>query len=124
MKVEISDKFKKDLKEIHDKKLLDRIDKLISNVSEIILNNDKENELPSIPNMIKLAGYDNFYRIRLGDYRIGISIEFVEQENTDTIENDSNLDLSDDSEIEICIEDDIFWFERFGHRKDFYRKFP
>ncbi|WP_202807006.1 type II toxin-antitoxin system RelE family toxin [Planktothrix agardhii] len=43
----------------------------------------------------KLQGYDTFYRIRLGNYRIGIEL------NEDTI-----------------------IFTRFLHRKDIYKFFP
>ncbi len=48
-----------------------------------------------------MSGYSNKYRIRLGNYRIGISIE-----------NNKNYDF------------DIFWFERFLNRKNIYRYFP
>ena len=77
-------------------------------------NMEDNHEIPDVPNMIKLSGHENYFRIRLGNYRIGISI--------DNQDNESNEKL--DTEIVVNVTDDIFWFERFGHRKDFYRIFP
>lgn len=80
--------FKKDLKKIKNKKLLDQINSLIqetigaSNILEI--NGIK-----------KLKGYDSYYRIRMGNYRIGV-------------------DLTGNALI----------FVRILHRKDIYKFFP
>ena len=104
MIVKIRDKFQKDIKKIKDKKLQNKIQELISFVETIVSNMQEKQDIPDIFNMIKLFGHDNYYRIRIGNYRIGISIETQD----------------DKKENEI----DIFWFERFGHRKDFYRIFP
>ncbi len=48
-----------------------------------------------------MSGHSDKYRIRLGNYRIGI-----------TIENNESDDF------------DILWFERLLHRKDIYKYFP
>ena len=48
-----------------------------------------------VPNLTKLSGSSGFYRIRIGDYRIGILVE--------------------ENEVE---------FVRFLHRRDIYRYFP
>ena len=60
-----------------------------------ILQVESVKKLSQIKNLKKLLGYDNYYRIRLGDYRIGIKIE-----------------------------NDIVYFVTFEHRKDIYKSFP
>ncbi len=80
--------FAKDLKRIRDKNLRRRIQHIIAEVK-------LANNLGDVHNLRKMQGYDTFYRIRLGDYRIG-----VELVNTNLI------------------------FVRALHRKDIYRKFP
>ena len=54
-----------------------------------------ENNLDIMKRVSKLKGYDNYYKIRVGDYRIGLYIE------ADSLE-----------------------FKRVLHRKDIYRYFP
>lgn len=60
-------------------------------------------ELPEMKNSMeyqklqKLVGYTNYYKIRVGDYRIGILV------------NDQN---------------NTFVFSRVLHRKEIYRSFP
>lgn len=71
MNTRFESKFAKDLKEIRDRNLLVRL-------KQIILNCQQAESLTQISNLKKLQGYDNFYRIRLGDYRVGL--EFVENE--------------------------------------------
>ncbi len=51
--------------------------------------------IQDIPNCVKLKGYNNFYRIRFGNYRAGLKFE----NNTMT-------------------------FERIMHRKDIYKYYP
>jgi mRNA interferase RelE/StbE len=51
--------------------------------------------LNDLPDVKKMQGYDSLYRIRLGDYRIGIEV----------------------------VADQVI-FVRFLHRKDIYRYFP
>lgn len=48
-----------------------------------------------IPNIGKLKGYSNYYKIRFGDYRVGLRFE-----------------------------DNILYFERILHRKDIYKFYP
>ncbi len=55
----------------------------------------EEPQLSSIPNTKAMKGYSNRYRIRLGDYRVGIEVD------------------GDDVEV-----------FRVLHRRDFYRYFP
>jgi len=80
--------FEKDLKNINDKNLLKKIKSTIEEIR-------KTDKLSSISNLKKLRGYETFYRIRIGDYRIGIEI------------------------IEDCV-----IFTRVLHRKEVYRYFP
>lgn len=80
--------FFSDLDNINDKKILSKL--------EIIINTIKStDDLYKIPTIRKLKGYDNFYRIRLGNYRIGIEIK-----------------------------ESFIIFTRLLHRKDIYRYFP
>jgi mRNA interferase RelE/StbE len=88
MKVIIYKSFNNDVKKIKDKKLLQQIIEIISQVESATSQNE-------IQNLKKLKGYKQFYRIRTGNYRIGISI--------------TNTTVS---------------FARFLHRKDIYKYFP
>ena len=88
MNIKFEAKFEKDLKEIKDRNILAKL-------KQIILNCKQAESLFQITNIKKLQGYDNFYRIRLGDYRIGIEV----------------------------IDNEII-FTRFLHRKDIYKSFP
>ena len=88
MKVEFKSSFARDLKRIRGKILKDQIKEVIEQV-------EQAQGLDQIVNIKKLAGSDNYYRIKLANYRIG-------------------LILKDDSII----------FVRFLHRKDIYRYFP
>ena len=88
MDVRFEASFEKDLKKVKDKKLLKRIREAIDEVK-------KAPDLGDVKNLSKLKGYKTFYRIRLGDYRIG-------------------LDVAEGKVI----------FTRILHRKDIYRYFP
>ena len=88
MDVRFEASFEKDLKKVKDKKLLKRIREAIDEVK-------KAPDLGDVKNLSKLKGYKTFYRIRLGDYRIG-------------------LDVTENKVI----------FTRILHRKDIYRYFP
>lgn len=68
MQVEFLDKFLKDLDKIRSKSLSE-------NVSKIILKAEKANSLSDISNIKKLSGFKSAYRIKTGDYRIGIFVE-------------------------------------------------
>ncbi len=65
MKFKIKKSFLKDLKKLNDKRLA----KEIKNLFHII---EKAENLQEIPNVKKLKGFEEFYRIRIGRYRVGI----------------------------------------------------
>ena len=88
MKIKFESSFEKDLKKIKNNKLFQRIKNIIQEVKEV-------DEPYFMPNLKKMKGYDTFYRIRTGDYRIGIEII-----------------------------DDVVIFARILHRKDIYKFFP
>ncbi len=88
MKVCFETSFEKDLKKVKDKKLL-------KNVSESIDEVKKARDLSKIRNLTKLRGYKTFYRIRIGDYRLGLDVE-----------------------------GDKVIFTRILYRKDIYKYFP
>ncbi len=89
MNIEFRKSFAKDLKKKEHEKTL------LSQVQETIQEVDDSDSLTEITNIKKLKAEGNYYRIRLGDYRIGLSVE----DNT------------------VC-------FVRLLHRKDIYRYFP
>ncbi|NTW69375.1 MAG: type II toxin-antitoxin system RelE/ParE family toxin [Chlorobiaceae bacterium] len=88
MKVVFEHGFAKELQKLRDNRLLAKI-------REIILECKEADSLTEIRNLKKLQGYDTFYRIRVGDYRIGI--EFSANELV---------------------------FTRILHRKEIYKYFP
>ena len=88
MNIKFESRFEKDIRKIKDKKILLKL-------KENILKCKAVKDLSEINQVKKLQGYESFYRIRLGDYRIGI--EFI---------NDELI------------------FTRFLHRKDIYKFFP
>ena len=88
MKVEFRKSFEKDLSKIRDAELLQRIQSAIGEVETI-------DSLTDLINIKKLKAEGDYYRIRVGDYRIGLS-------------------LGEDAVI----------FVRVLHRKEIYRYFP
>ena len=88
MLVKIDKSFQKDTRKIKDKLLLNKIAAVISEVQ-------KAENINQIKNLKKLKGSIESYRIKLGDYRIGI-----------------------------IISGSAFEFIRFLHRKDIYKYFP
>jgi len=88
MIVKIDRCFEKDADKIKDKNLLFAIADCIESIG-------KANSIRSIKNIKKLKGSGYFYRIRIGDYRIGLEIK---NETADLI--------------------------RILHRKDIYKFFP
>jgi mRNA interferase RelE/StbE len=76
------------LKKIREKVILNRVEQVIENVKDA-------DDLQDILHLGKLSGYDSFYRIRIGDFRIG---------------------------VEVVGEEIVF--VRMLHRKDIYRYFP
>ena len=67
MNVRFETIFIHDLKRIREKKVLLRIKKLIETLEKISC-------ISELRNIKKIHGYDALYRIRLGDYRLGINI--------------------------------------------------
>jgi mRNA interferase RelE/StbE len=64
-------------------------------IEKVILDVEKATTLSQIKNLKKLKGQTKYYRIRLGDYRIGLYIE-----------------------------DQVIEFTTIGNRKDIYKHFP
>lgn len=88
MNVEFRKSFEKDLSKIRDAGLLERIQAVIEEVETI-------DSFIDLTNIKKLKAEGDYYRIRIGDYRVGLSV------NEDTIA-----------------------FIRVLHRKEIYRYFP
>ena len=88
MKFEFEKAFIRDFRKLKSKELADCIAGVVTQVS-------KANSPNEIVNLKKLSGYKSAFRIRTGDYRIGIIIE-----------NNTVL------------------FVAFAHRKEIYKRFP
>lgn len=84
MKVRFDKSFYKDLSKISDKSVA-------LEVTEIIAEIEAATTFSDIRNLKKLKGYKNAFRLRLGDYRIGILI--VEQNTVDFIRILSRKDI-------------------------------
>jgi mRNA interferase RelE/StbE len=68
MKVEFLSKFNQDLNKIHLKSVR-------SSLLKVIEQTQAANELTQIPNLKKLQGFKSAYRIRIGDFRVGVFID-------------------------------------------------
>jgi mRNA interferase RelE/StbE len=88
MIVKIDRSFEKDTDKINDKLLLNKVANCIESIA-------KASELRDISNIKKMKGAPHHYRIRIGDYRIGV-----------------------------VINGKIIVFERCLHRRDIYKYFP
>lgn len=88
MQVIIKSSFKKDVNSINEKSILLKLQEIINNLKLLENFND-------IANCKKMKGFENYYRIRFGNYRIGFKLE-----------NSSIVLL------------------RFLHRKEIYKYFP
>ena len=88
MKVEFKASFARDLKKIKDKTLKSRVKGVIEAV-------EQAQGLQEIEGLRKLRGDAGYYRIRLGEYRLGL-----------------------------LVEGDTVTLVRFLHRRDIYRYFP
>jgi mRNA interferase RelE/StbE len=60
--------FAADLRALKDKPLLERVKTLIAKV-------ESADSLLEIPNLKRLRGGGAYYRVRLGDYRVGLAVE-------------------------------------------------
>lgn len=89
MEILFDESFEKSLKKLKDKKLKLNIIQLITEFE----NTEKINKLPNIK---KMVGYDRYYRLRIGNYRIGFEL----------------------------IEPNTILFILVAHRKDIYKNFP
>ena len=88
MEVEFRKSFEKDLSKLRDEALLTRI-------KVVILEIEAAENLENVSNIKKLKAEGDYYRIRVGDYRIGI-----------------------------VISENVVVFVRVLHRKEVYRYFP
>lgn len=68
MKVGFRQSFLKDLEGENDKRLRRRVKAVIEQV-------EKAESLQQINGLKKLKGGENFYRLRVGDFRIGMALE-------------------------------------------------
>jgi len=88
LKAEFKNSFIRDLKRVKEKLIKDRVKETIELV-------EKAANLHEVKNLKKLKDGDRYYRISLGEYRLGLTLER-----------------------------EIVTFVRFLHRKDLYRYFP
>jgi mRNA interferase RelE/StbE len=79
-------------------KSLDRVNdqRVLSKVEWIITQFEKADSIKDISNVKKIQGFISYYRIRIGDYRLGI-------------------EMRSDAEVHFIL---------ISHRKDIYNKFP
>jgi len=88
MIIEFKKSFLSELKKLKNKSLK-------GTIANCIIQVESAKNISQIKNIKKLSGYDFYYRIRVGDYRIGVKIE-----------------------------KEIVYFVVFEHRKDIYKRFP
>lgn len=88
MKTDFKKSFTKDLKKIREQNLKKRVATAIKRAEEA-------KSLRKVENIRKLRGSDRYYRIKIGDYRIGLKLK-----------------------------DNMLIFIRFLHRRDIYKYFP
>ena len=88
MQIELTRKFIKQVESLNDRTI--KI-KVLAIINAVVI----AEKMVDFPNLKKLTGYKNQYRIRLGSYRIGISIN-----------------------------DQTVIFAAFDHRSNIYKYFP
>ncbi|PNW52374.1 UNVERIFIED_CONTAM: plasmid stabilization protein [Euhalothece sp. KZN 001] len=88
MKVTFRKSFEKDLRKLGDRQILAKVKAVIREVED-------SQRLEKISNFKKLKTKGNYYRIRVGDYRIGITVDR-----------------------------EVISFVRILHRREIYQKFP
>ncbi len=88
MRIEVTKQFNKDISKLRDKKLL-------LSVKSVLQTIESAKTLSEVNNLKKMEGTTNYFRVRVGDYRIGIFF------------NNNTVIVS-----------------RFLHRKEIYRYFP
>lgn len=89
MKFRVDKSFDRDMDRIKDERVLGRLRTLISTILGV-------DTLREIPHIKKIEGYETYYRIKMGDYRLG-------------------MEAISGREVVLL---------RFLHRKDIYRYFP
>ena len=89
MILRIENSFDRDVDRIRDRKLLKQLRAFISTIKNV-------DTIREIPHVKKIEGYESFYRIQIGDYRLG-------------------MEAFSNREVVLL---------RFLHRKDIYRYFP
>ena len=89
MILRIENSFDRDVDRIRDRKLLKKLRAFISTIKNV-------DTIREIPHVKKIEGYESFYRIQIGDYRLG-------------------MEAFSNREVVLL---------RFLHRKDIYRYFP
>lgn len=68
MNVQFKKSFAKDLRSIRNQSVLDRVKETVEQVEQAASTKD-------IANLKKLQGGGNYYRIRIGEFRVGVAIE-------------------------------------------------
>ena len=68
---------------------------VLGKVKQVILQVEATADIQHIPNIKKMEGFKTFYRVRIGDYRIGLELR-----------------------------QDTVWFITIANRKDIYKIFP
>ena len=68
MKVEFKRSFEKDLTKLRDRALLGKVKSAIEAI-------EVADSLDDVANIKKLKGEEGYFRIRLGDYRIGLLLQ-------------------------------------------------
>jgi mRNA interferase RelE/StbE len=89
VKFRVEKSFKRDVDKVKDKKVLRKLRTFISTI-------ENADTIHEITHMKKIEGYESYYRMKVGDYRLG----------TEMVSNQEVI------------------FIRFLHRKDIYRYFP
>ena len=89
MRFRIEKSFDRDVDKIKNKQVLRKLQELISTIGDA-------ETIREIPHTRKIEGYGSYYRVKLGEYRLG-------------------MEAVSDTELVLL---------RFLHRKDIYRHFP
>lgn len=89
MILQFDESFEKSIKKLKDRKIKTRLLSLIESF-------EKAESLADIPNVKKMQGFQTYFRVRLGDYRIG-------------------FELQEDGSILLIL---------IAHRKEIYKYFP
>ena len=88
MEVKYSKPFEKDLKSLSEKSVVLKVDEIISHITT-------SSSLQTLKGIKQLKGHKNCYRIRIGNYRLGL-----------------------------LVNGNVVWLARIMHRKEIYRYFP